>query len=284
MKKVLAIIGSPRKLGNCEIMAKEISRHIPQDHELKLLRLSDFNLLPCRGCYSCLYKEQGCVIDDDFHKVLDAMAEADALMVLVPTYFLGPNSCLKRLLDRGLAFYAHADRLWGKPAVGVGIAGIEGKEGYTLLGIESFLSSLLAEKKYGGMVYGALPGEVFIDETNRAAAAAMGQALFAEAVENSGPACPLCGGGTFRFLGADRVRCMLCSNDGRIDIQSGVPTFEMSKGSHEFFLTRDEALRHKEWLVGMKSRFFEQKSRLKKITVDYRKDGSWIEPVKRSES
>ena len=284
MKKVLAIIGSPRKLGNCEIMAKEISRHIPEDHELRLLRLSDFNLLPCRGCYLCLFKEKGCVIDDDLNQVIAAMAAADALMVLMPTYFLGPNSCLKRLLDRGLAFYAHADRLWGKPAVGVGIAGIKGKEGYTLLGIESFLSSLLTEKKFCDMVYGALPGEVFFDETNTAEAARIGKALFSEAVEKSGPACPLCGGETFRFLGADRVRCMLCSNDGRIDLQNATTRFEMSPGPHEFFLNREEALRHKEWLVGMKSRFIEQKSRLKEITVGYREDGVWLKPVSQSES
>jgi len=43
MKKVLGIIASPRRLGNCEIMVKEISGHIPEPHELNLLRLSDFD-------------------------------------------------------------------------------------------------------------------------------------------------------------------------------------------------------------------------------------------------
>ena len=58
MKTVLGIVASPRRLGNCEIMAKEISRQIPQPHELKLLRLSDFHIKPCRGCYLCLFKKQ----------------------------------------------------------------------------------------------------------------------------------------------------------------------------------------------------------------------------------
>ncbi|HIJ57191.1 MAG TPA: flavodoxin family protein, partial [Deltaproteobacteria bacterium] len=40
MKKILGIIGSPRRLGNSEIMVKEIGRHIPIPHELKLIRLS----------------------------------------------------------------------------------------------------------------------------------------------------------------------------------------------------------------------------------------------------
>ena len=45
MKKVLALIGSPRKLGNCEIIAKEISRHISTLHELILLQHADLELL-----------------------------------------------------------------------------------------------------------------------------------------------------------------------------------------------------------------------------------------------
>ncbi len=64
MKNVLGIIGSPRKLGNSEIMIKEISRNISEPIELNLLRLTDFNIGSCRGCYSCLFKEERCVIKD----------------------------------------------------------------------------------------------------------------------------------------------------------------------------------------------------------------------------
>ena len=120
MKKILGIIGSPRKLGNSEIMIKEISRHISMPHQLNLIRLSDFNILPCRGCYRCLFKEERCILDDELPTVLNSIIEADALIVATPTYFLGANSSLKRLMDRGLAFYAHGEALWGKPAVGIG--------------------------------------------------------------------------------------------------------------------------------------------------------------------
>jgi hypothetical protein len=34
---------------------------------------------------------------------------------------------------------------------------------------------------------------------------------------------------------------------------------------------------HKEWLLGMKDRFIENKKVLKKITIDYLNDGEWIE-------
>ena len=49
MKKGLAIIGSGRNLGNCESMAKEISRKISVPHQLQLqlLRLPEFDIRYC---------------------------------------------------------------------------------------------------------------------------------------------------------------------------------------------------------------------------------------------
>lgn len=278
MKKILGIIASPRRLGNSEIMIKEISRRIEEPHELNLLRFSDFNILPCRGCYQCLDKKGRCPLDDDFYAALEPVLDSDALILAAPAYFLSANSSLKRFLDRGLAFYAHADRLWGKPAVGVAIAGIEGKEGFTLLCIESFLKLILTDMKQSALIYGALPGEIFMNEQNRRRAGELGAALFEPASEAEGYRCPLCGGDTFRFLGGNKVRCMLCSNSGTISMGEKEPQFEISGSEHDFFLTREDALNHKAWLVGMKSRFLQHKKELKEITVPYRADGNWISP------
>ena len=278
MKKILGIIGSPRKLGNCEIMVKEISRQISIPHELKLLRLQDFKILPCRGCYQCLYKTEQCVIEDDLASVVKAIVDADALIVSAPTYFLGINSCIKQFLDRGLSLLAHIEKLWQKPSVGVVIAGIEGKEGYSLLGIQSFLKLILAENKQSGIVYGALPGEVFMNPKNKQAAAELACALFEPCVKKKGACCPQCGGDTFRFIEHNRVRCMLCSNSGIMSLQDNAPTFEINKSDHELFLSKEEAVKHREWLLGMKSRFVQQKKALKEITKSYIQQGSWINP------
>ena len=278
MKKILGIIGSPRKLGNCEIMIKEISRKITEPHELRLLRLSDFTILPCRGCYRCLFKEDGCPLEDDLYSVLHPILDSDAIILAVPTYFLGPNACLKRLIDRGLALQAHTEKLWGKPAVGVGIAGIAGKEGYTHLGMESFLKLLLTDTRQSTIVYGALPGEVFLNPANKTAATALASALFAPVAEKEIPSCPLCGGNTFRFMDDTRVRCMLCSNAGTVSLEGGRPVFKIEKSEHELFLSKEGVLKHREWLMGMKDRFIEQKNRLREITGAYRKQGIWIKP------
>ena len=283
MKKILGIIGSPRKPGNCEIMVKAVSRHIPEEHELRLLRLADFDLRPCKGCYRCLMKDKTCILKDDIYTIIDAIAWADALIVAIPTYFLGANALLKLLVDRGLCFYAHADKLWGKPFIGIGIAGIEGKEGATLLGIERFQRMLLADVKSTRMVYGALPGEVFMNRKNLDTAKKLGPALFRPAPGPEEPCCPLCGSRTFRFLGENRVRCMLCSNAGTIDLASGTPVFSIAKSGHDLFLDGDDARAHEKWLVEMKARFLANRQALKEITKAYRKDGTWVKPEPRNQ-
>jgi multimeric flavodoxin WrbA len=275
MKKVLGIIASQRKLGNCEIMVKEISRQLDTPHELQLLRLPDFNIRYCNACYSCLIKDGGCVLKDDFSTVLKAISEADALILAVPTYLLGAHACLKTFLDRGLAFYKEADSLWGKPAVGVGIAGIEGKEGSTLLEIERFFRFLHAKEKQSRILYAALPGEIVTSAANKEAAKELAGALFAPAVEKEGPCCPACGGQTFRFLDKDTVRCMLCSNSGTITPQGDEMIINISKGDHE--LGADN-LEHRDWLVSMKERYWSQKDALTKIKAEYESDGDWLRP------
>ncbi len=278
MKKILGIIASPRKLGNCEIMIKEISNHISTPHELSLVRLSDFNIQPCRGCYHCLFKSQNCVVEDDFNSLLHVITDADALILSAPTYFLGLNASVKRLLDRGLAFYNHFDKLWNKPAIGVVIAGIRGKEGYSLLAMESFLKLIFAEVKTSRIVYGALPGEIFVSQENKQAAKQLAHDLFEPPAEKPSPCCPRCGGDTFRFIDNQRVRCMLCSNDGSISVRNKDITFNIEQSNHDFFLTRENALNHRDWLLDMKSRFTRQKKELKAITFPYLKQGKWIKP------
>ncbi len=284
METILGIIASPRKLGNCEITVKAVSRHISRSHELKLIRLSDFDIRPCKGCYACLFKESGCVIKDDLNLVWDAIAGADALIVAAPTYFLGPNAALKCLLDRGLSLHAHLDRVWGKPAAGIGIAGINGKEGYTRLGIQNFLKFIMADVKTVTIMYGALPGEIFFNAENQETVKQLAASLFEKKEDEKNPGtCPVCGGDTFRFLGENRIRCMLCSNAGTVEMIDTMPVFKLEPGDIEMFLTKGHAIAHKDWLRGMKARFLENKDRLKKISIDYLKDGSWVKPPQESD-
>ena len=54
MKNLLGIIGSPRKMGNCELMVKEIAAAIPGPPKLSMVRLVEKDIRPCKACYRCL--------------------------------------------------------------------------------------------------------------------------------------------------------------------------------------------------------------------------------------
>jgi len=277
MKTVLGLICSPRKLGNSEIAVKEISRRIGEPHQLKLIRLSEFTIKPCHGCYMCLLKGK-CIIEDDLSLIIKAFIQADAFIIVAPTYCLGANASLKLLADRVLAFSAHSDKIWNKPAVGVGIAGLEGKEGYTKLNIDSFMRLFLMKAKASKIIYGALPGEVRLNNANDVDFSMMAASLFGEPVADMGPKCPMCGGDTFRFLGDSRVRCMLCSNDGTFEAGTAGYHFNISMSDHELFLDPEAASHHGQWLRGMKEKFKERKNDLREVTQAYKNQGEWIRP------
>ena len=201
-KTLLGLVASPRKFGNSELFIKELFLQLPGDWELQLIRLPDMDLRPCKACYQCLFGEERCPQDDDFALVLETLSQSDAYVVAAPTYLLGANASLKRFLDRGLSFYAHIDRLWGRPAVGVAIAGIDGMEGCTKLNVESFIKLTMGDLRGSAVVYGALPGEIFLGKEGKETARRLAAALHAgqERVPPLAPVCPVCGGDTFRFL------------------------------------------------------------------------------------
>ncbi len=273
MKKILGLIASPRHLGNCDIMVKEVCRNIEEEHELLVANLYDYSILPCKGCYTCLFKQGACVLEDEFPKVFQALIEADAVIVAAPTYFLSANSSLKGFLERCLSCYNHIDQLWKKPALGIGVSGIEGKEGYTALDIESFFTFLLFENKKTVTLSGALPGEIFLDDKNKVLAKELAQSLFAPVQKDESGNCPLCGGTSFRFEKGNNVHCLLCSNRGTMTMAESGPQFHIETQEPGMFFSKEEALTHKEWLMSMKDRFIENKKILKKITIDYLKDG-----------
>ena len=282
---LLGIAASPRKFGNSELFIKELYLQLSGDWELKLIRLPDMDIRPCRACYQCLFGEEKCPQQDDFALVLETLAQSDALVVAAPTYLLGANASLKRFLDRGLSFYAQIDRLWGKPAVGVAIAGIAGMEGYTKLMVESFIKLTLGELRGSDVVYGALPGEIFLrpggKETARRLAAALTEGK--EKVQPAAPTCPICGGDTFRFLPDGQVRCMLCSSSGAYVWQAGRLQIETKPGPHAFFLSLNAARRHADWLRSMKEQFLSRRQELKAVTSNYTKIGTWVAPKSKEE-
>ncbi len=267
MKRVLGIIGSPRKLGNCELMVKEIAARLPEPAELTMVRLPEKDIRPCKACYRCLSGD--CPHKDDFSTVLSAIVASDGVIVAAPVYLLGAHSSLQRFLDRGLNFWKHVDALSGKPAVGVALAGVPDGEGASLLGVENFILAMGMTVKGRAVVHAALPGEALLSEEGRGAAGRLAGALFsAEAPRNGDPSCTQCGGTYFEFRGGSRVYCLLCGSGGTASAEGGTLCLATEPPAHSW---RGPGARHAHgrWLVGMKEKYRRDRERLKEATRAY---------------
>ncbi len=276
-KKIVALVLSPRRLGNSEILVKEICRHLPQPCELQMIRLTDKQIKPCKGCYSCLMTGK-CPLDDDYLEVAAALSAADALVIVTPTYFLGANGVLKVFQDRCLQLFSGKFNLRGKPALNLVIAGLPDEAGISELMLNSFSLIMGLDIRASEIFFGALPGEIFLDnEEQLARAAALGEKLLGNEPRRFKPwACPLCGSDVVQLLGGNRVMCLACRNDGQLFLEDGRPRLEIRVRENNIFFTAEQTQKHGLWLKGMKERFLSLKGELAAICKPYADEGEWL--------
>lgn len=104
MYKILAVIGSPRKNGNTDILVDNVLAGVDKNNfETEKVYLGDLNFRGCIGCEGCS-KTNKCVIKDDMQVVYDKIDKADAIVLGSPTYFYNVSSLTKMFLDRLYAY------------------------------------------------------------------------------------------------------------------------------------------------------------------------------------
>jgi multimeric flavodoxin WrbA len=281
MKKVLGLVISERRLGNTEILLKEIIKNVPEPCSRELIRLTELNLKSCKGCYQCLVPGSGCKMKDDLLFVLDRVKGADALVVGMPVYFLGPHAYFKLFLDRLLCAGHFAEHTRDKPCVLVIPFGMHGWEGYSKAAALSLPALLKMKLIECWQVHAALPGESIINETNSLYARQLGEKLFTAAAGQAGKMdCPRCGSDLLRFLPGGAVECPICSGKGKIVTRGeefGLD-FSLDRSTHRFSEAGLEK-HFKEWLVDMKSKFMLKKDILKKAQLPYSEYDWWVHPL-----
>jgi multimeric flavodoxin WrbA len=103
-EKLLAIVGSPRKDGNTDVLVDEAidSFHSFGGKADKII-LNDLQINPCQGCLACMHGdglETVCAQQDDMTKLYQQMFAADALLWATPIYMWSPTAQMKLFLDR----------------------------------------------------------------------------------------------------------------------------------------------------------------------------------------
>jgi len=276
MKKVLGIVISHRKLGNSELLVKEIMNNIPEIYERELMRLTDFKIEPCRACYRCLQPDHDCAVKDDFNFVINRIKQADAVVIGVPVYILGPHGYYKMLTDRLVGMGNHVKDTQGKPCAIVIPYGSQGWEGYSKAA--SMIMPRLLQMKIVDcwQVHSTLPGESMLDSGNREYARKLGRDLFND--RNYGPGerdCPFCGSDLVRLRAGSIVECPICGAEGILK-NDNIPDFS---GNDHFRFSGQEVEQHFGlWLNQTKQRFRAEKERLQEVQKEYRDMDWWIKP------
>ena len=276
LKKVLGLVVSERRLGNSELLVKEIMANVPEPCERELIRLTELNIRPCRGCYRCLQPGAACSIRDDFNFLLGKIKECAALVIGLPVYFLGPHAGYKALTDRMLGAGHYVADTAGKPCVLVASYGVAGWEGYTRAAALVLPRVLQMNLLDYWAVHAALPGESLLAPQNLEKARSLGENLFSGRSMAAVPyTCPGCGSDLFRVLPGNKVECPLCTAVGRLQ-PAGAPDFA---GSGPGRFSPEKMKEHfGGWLVSMKNKFLREKDLLKEVQAPYKNKDWWIRP------
>jgi len=139
--KILGVVGTPIKNGNCQYILEEALRVAGEEGwaETELIHLKDYNIEYCIGCEGCLrrvHKLQkkigfdvipvpvegyNCTVKDDMEIIHEKMIEADGIIFAAPVYILTVPGQMKTFIDRCRTF-VHDYRLEGKAAGSLNVA------------------------------------------------------------------------------------------------------------------------------------------------------------------
>lgn len=101
MKKIVVLMGSMRRGGNTDLLARAFAEGAGKNYEVEILPVADYNVKPCTGCNSCIRREDHqCCLKDDMTEIYGKLAEADILAIASPVYFYGISASLKAIIDR----------------------------------------------------------------------------------------------------------------------------------------------------------------------------------------
>lgn len=103
--KFCVLMGSPRLDGNtAALLAPFLEECGAMEVETQIISLYDREINPCWGCASCQNVQDGpgCVQDDGFEEIFQAMAECDVIVLATPIYAFFCTAPMKALLDRAI--------------------------------------------------------------------------------------------------------------------------------------------------------------------------------------
>jgi multimeric flavodoxin WrbA len=165
--KAIAIVGSPRKHGNTEILAAHTLKAVAEEGiETELIPLAGRKINPCNACDACLENGE-CVIKDGFASVFNKMIKADGIILASPVYFGSCTALLKALMERAGWLSTPEKRLFNLKVGGPLVVARRAGQNFTLAEINFWFhiqGMIVPGSTYWNIASGWHPGEVANDE------------------------------------------------------------------------------------------------------------------------
>ncbi|MFX1565195.1 MAG: flavodoxin family protein [Promethearchaeota archaeon] len=278
--KVLGVIGSARKLGNCEVLVKEALIKAQRDGaETKAIRLSEYQLLPCKGCLACVLKGEACRLDDDMHKLWDYLQWADGIILSAPTYFLGPAGIIKLLIDRLFEYSLQLGKITARPGAIIATAGLREWDPFTLPMLSMLAGILRLNLVDRFVAYRPGPGEVLLDVETMTRAKNIGSALVRQIQDPNNHitsptpenTCIRCGTPFFMLRDQNHVECQLCQTQGKLEMSGTDLKIVWSKDRRQDRWSPEAMAEHfQEWVLRTSPVYQQHRAEIQKRIQKYR--------------
>jgi len=182
-RKVLIVLGSPRKKGNSATLAAELEKGvIAKGNEAEVVYLHDLGIEACRGCDYCKKADNGCVIDDNMQKLYPKIIDADSIVFATPVYWFSMSAQLKLFMDRCYALFKDGTQVFKGKKVAVVMTyadeDVFGSGGVNVL--RTFQDSFrFLKSEFVGTIHGSAwkAGEISANEKLMKKAFALGEKL-----------------------------------------------------------------------------------------------------------
>lgn len=108
-RKILVLMGSPRKDGNIALMTEAFIKG-SEEAGNKVVRFDTamMDIKGCHHCQTCWSKGRSCSLEDDFVKIGPELESADAVVFAAPMYWSHFPSHLKTVIDKLYAYVVPA--------------------------------------------------------------------------------------------------------------------------------------------------------------------------------
>jgi multimeric flavodoxin WrbA len=165
--KVIAIIGSPRKSGNTEMLASHSLKALAEEGiEVEIISLAGKEINFCNACMACSNQEE-CSIQDDFQEIYEKMKLADGIILASPVYYGSCTALIKAFIERaGYVARFNPQTLRGKVGGALAVARRAGHN-FTIAQLDlwfNIVGMIVPGSTYWNIAFGREKGEVSKDE------------------------------------------------------------------------------------------------------------------------